>query len=258
MYKAKKYMDYRQGASFKPKKTPCPHSREYNEAHYARFKSNCKHSHEVFHWQGVTDNLVCLIGDSICKWSNEIQHLEIQAVPGLSLEGALDKMVSGKLNIHGFHGLFVHLGTNDVTSSKCDPDEIAKKMSAIIDYLEITIPDTRLGISMIIPRPRDNEATDEMRRKVNARFKKLCKDRGCTFLRSYKAVTTEKVYDKSLYAKDRLHLKLEGIKAMRRFLRGAAVTMIDDIPKARPQTIFWKDDSDDSDKPSVCAQQQDT
>jgi hypothetical protein len=121
-------------------------------------------------------------------------------------------------------------------------------MSALLDYLEATIPETRLGIAMIIPRPRDSTATDETRRKVNAMFKKLCKDRGFTFLRSYKAVTTDKTYDKTLYAQDRLHLKLDGIKSMRRFLRGAAMTMIDDIPKARPQTIFWAGDSDNLDK----------
>ena len=110
----------------------------YNEEHFNRFGYRCKFMHELFHWQGITDNKVSLISDSICKWTNEIPHMEIQACPGLTLSGALTKITSGKLEIQNFHGLVFHVGTNNVIKST--PEQIGQAMGEIVDYVKENTP----------------------------------------------------------------------------------------------------------------------
>jgi hypothetical protein len=211
------------------KKTPCPVSSVYDQKHYDKYDFRCRFKHSVFHWEGTVDNQIGLISDSIFKWVNDTPHVELQAFPGMTLESAFDKLVAGQVKISGFHGIILHLGTNSLHTH--DPSTIGDLMLDIIFFLQHVVPFTRLGVSMIIPRPKDPQDFDKKRRIVNSVLKKLCKTMGLTYFRSYKGVTTNNKFDKGLYANDKLHLKLQGIRTMRRFLRGAAVTMLDDIPK---------------------------
>jgi hypothetical protein len=191
--------------------TPCPVSSVYDSVHYERYEAKCRFKHHLFHWEGVGSNQVTLISDSICKWVNDIPHLEIQAIPGLSLTTVVENITNGTLKIDGFHGIIFHVATNDVTRNS--PETIGDLMSDLVTYLRQATPLTRLGVSMILPRPKDSDEMDSKRRQANSVLKKLCKVRGLTYFRSYKGVRiTNQVYNKKLYAHDKLHLKMAGIQ----------------------------------------------
>jgi lysophospholipase L1-like esterase len=183
----------------------------------------------MFHWEGEISNTVGLIGDSICKWVNGLPHMEIQAVPGLTLGTALSKLEAHTFKLAPYHMILLHVGTNDVMSHT--PEEVSQLMEKVLDHHDSAVPGTRLAVSMIIPRPKDDALMDVKRRKVNSQLKRLCKLRAITYMQSYKGVTTDKVFDPELYAKDKLHLKLQGIQGMRRYLRGAGATLMEDLPK---------------------------
>jgi hypothetical protein len=146
-----------------------------------------------------------------------------------------------------FHAILIHCGTNDVTDK--GPEEIGQLMENVLDVLVAKAPGTRLAVSMIIPRPKDDVVKDEKRRKVNTELKRVCKRRKIIFMQSYKGVTLlkdfetpryepegkeaakQRVFEPALYAKDKLHLKLEGIQTMKRYMRGAVATLMEDLPK---------------------------
>ena len=45
----------------------------------------CALQHDIFHWGGRLGNEVTLIADSICKWVQDVPHLEVQSIPGVTL-----------------------------------------------------------------------------------------------------------------------------------------------------------------------------
>jgi lysophospholipase L1-like esterase len=209
----------------------CPESQVYDAAHFEKHENRCKHLHTMFHWEGDSSNTVGLLGDSICKWCYGTPHLEIQAISGLTLLDAFHKIEADKFKLAPFHAILLHIGTNDTMEHT--PEEVGQMMYNVLDLLSTKAPGTRLAVSMIIPRPKDSAIMDERRRKANTQLKKVCKNRGVTYMQSYKGVTTDGIFDPDLYARDKLHLKLEGIKRMRRYLRGAVATLMEDLPKKK-------------------------
>jgi hypothetical protein len=201
----------------------------------------------MFHWQGDITNTVGLIGDSICKWVQGMPHLENQSVPGLTLDKLCSMLSADGFKTAPFHAILIHCGTNDVAENS--PEAVGQMMENVLELLSAKVPGTRLAVSMVIPRPKDDVTRDEKRRKVNTELKRVCKRRGITFMQSYKGVTvqrpfetqryeqegmaaaTQRVFEPALYARDKLHLKLEGIQCMKRYLRGAVATLMEDLPK---------------------------
>ena len=213
--------------------TPCPFSTTYDEAHAYRYGFNCDYKHLFFHWQGLVDNRVGLIGDSLVKYIKGVRHLEIQSVPGLTLSGALEMMTTGALKIGNFEALIVMAGTNDLGSHYM---VTCRKMAEIIRFLKCVIPQTKLAVGMILPRPVDQMIEqDEHRRRTNSEIRFLCKDLGVAFLNTYIGVTTDGIFDTTLYARDMLHLNWRGTQRMGMYLKGAAGTLLDPnfIPRPR-------------------------
>ena len=205
--------------------TLCPISTTYDEAHAYRFGNNCDYKHNFYHWQGLVDNRVGLIGDSLVKYIRGVRHLEIQSVPGLNLGRALEMMTTGELRIVNFEVLVLMIGTNDLGSCYMT---ICRKMNEILRFLQYVIPATKLAVGLILPRPGDTGIhDDEHRRRVNSELRFLCKDRGVVFLNTYIGVTSYGIFDTTLYARDMLHLNWRGVQRMGMYLKGAAGTLLD-------------------------------
>ena len=215
------------------RKTDCPVSLLYDRKHITLRGPNCRYRHDMFKWEGVKDNRVGLVSDSICKRIREIPHMSTQAVPGLTLSEALTKMTNGTINIHGFEALVLFLGTNNLGER---PMVIARQMHQIVRFLQRTCPNTKIGICRIIPRSGDPRSKIEGdpsqniigdRQKVNEQYKAICKRNRLVFLDTYKGVCTRGHFDQMLYANDLIHLNWDGILWMREYMTGAAATMID-------------------------------
>ena len=214
------------------KKMDCPVSTRFDRKHLFLCGPACKFRHTMYCWEGAGDNRVGLIADSISKWIRNVPHLQVQAVPGLRLSTALQKIKEGTIKVQNFEALIFFVGSNDLNKP---PMAILNEMRAIVTCLRTLVPDTKLGICLIIPRPSDpKRRADENRRKTNALIKSMCKRQGIVFLDSYKGVCTNKQFDLSLYANDHTHLNWRGINRMRTYMRGAAATMLEKSTLARP------------------------
>jgi hypothetical protein len=214
------------------RKMDCPVSTRFDKKHLFLCGPACKFRHTMYSWEGAGDNRVGLLADSICKWIRNVPHLNVQSVPGLHLSTALQKIREGAFKIQNFEALILSIGSNDLSKS---PMKILNEMRALVTCLRTLVPDTKLGICLIIPRPSDpKRRADENRRKTNALIKAMCKRQGIVFLDSYKGVCTNKRFDLSLYANDFTHLNWRGINRMRTYMRGAAATMLEKITLPRP------------------------
>jgi hypothetical protein len=207
------------------RRIPCAVSKVYDEEHLEKYGMKCNRGHEMFHWQGRKSNRVGLIGDSLTKWMKGIPHLEVQSLPGLTLSKALQKMKNGEIKTSGFRAILIFIATNDLRRNSVF--KIAKMMQEIVTFLRTEHPQTRLGVSLIIPRPKDTKPwQEEKRRKVNACFKKMCRIHNLAFMNSYKGVCINDVFDETLYALDKIHLNRRGVANMKEYLAGVAAAML--------------------------------
>jgi hypothetical protein len=102
------------------------------------------------------------------------------------------------------------------------------KTRDIIKHLKISVPQTKLAISMIIPRPCDEGTViEEHRMDANNLLKWLCKTTNVTYLNTFRAVSHKGILDKSYYAQDLKHLKWSGIQSMKDFFKGATAVLMD-------------------------------
>ena len=115
------------------RRIPCPSSKTYDRAHMLENGLACKYKHCYYHWHGVTDDRVVLVGDSIFKWVKDVAHLEIKAYPGLDLLNAFVKMCSGEASLVGHAGLVLAAGGNNIQGN--DVFTILKKFRACFTML---------------------------------------------------------------------------------------------------------------------------
>ena len=217
-------------------KTPCPTTRIYNMKHQVELGGRiCTRKHEMYHWGGRLGNEVTLISDSLCKWVQDVPHLENQSFPGINLSRVLEKMMAVDVTTKGYLGLILSVGTNEI-SDGVSAEGILAKVTSILDFMEETSPETRLAVGLILPRPQDfdNDPVEgtfreENRRRANGLLKKLCYQRGAIFANSIVAVRTEKIMDMNLYAEDHLHLSDAGIAKIGIYYQGVAASLMERI-----------------------------
>ena len=201
-----------------------------NQEHVEKVGIDCKYKHYLYQWEGRLDSKVCLISDSLCKWVQNIDHLDVQALPGLKLSPAFVKMCSHEVRVDGYKALIFHIGTNDYAEGT-PLKEIVQKMAAILCFAKQSHPGSRLAVSLILPRPQDNSmAKDRERRKLNSMLKKLCKREGVTFANCIAAATTRGVVDRDLFEDDLLHLNALGIAKLGAYYQGLAASLMERIP----------------------------
>ena len=214
-------------------RTPCP-NRVYDMNHQIEMGGNiCNRKHSLYHWQGRLGNEVTLVADSLCKWVQDISHLEVQACPGVNLTRIFEKMKNVDITSKGYLGFILCVGTNEIADG-VPAEEILAKTEAILDYMAATSPTTRLAVGLILPRPQDFDKDpeegairEENRRRANGMIKKMCKIRGAIFANSISAVRTEKILDLDLFAEDHLHLSDLGIAKIGGYYEGVANSLME-------------------------------
>jgi hypothetical protein len=204
----------------------------YNEEHRINHPKGCNaFSHALFSWKGMKSSRACLIADSILKWLNDMDHLDVKAIPGLDLSRAFLKLADLTLSFEGYQLVILAVGTNSIRSNT--PQEIMLQTKAILNFLSHAIPRTRLAVTMILPRPQDGPlpADDATRYKANKLIQKLCKKRKIAHMNPTRGVLTSKLVDDGFYAHDNLHLSPTGIRKMRLYFNGAIGSLLENIPE---------------------------
>ena len=207
-----------------------------NDEHWELSRGKCYDKHLFYHWQGKFDNRACLVSDSLGKWIRDVSHLEVKATPGITIDGAIEKLARYEIDIARYDALLFLLGTNDFEEA-CDEklnlstkeivDRMMVKFDALLTQVRQLAPRSRLGFSMIIPRPKDTRPTmDEDRREVNAALKRLCKHEKIAFLNTYRGVKTNGAFDETKYARDKLHLGQPGIEGVTKFFKGSTANLL--------------------------------
>ena len=210
----------------KQQKPLCKVSQVYDDAHYEAYGDECYRRHLKFHWKATKESKGTIVADSICKWVRGLPLLDVQAIPGLRLESALQNVISGNLQVENFEFIILHLGTNNLT--KLLPREYHEKLLELTDAITQRNRYTTIGVSSILPRPRDRADQDQYRREINGVIKKLCRNKGFQFLKSWTGVESGKgVVKDGAYADDDLHLKKDGIQAIKEYFEGAIGGMME-------------------------------
>jgi lysophospholipase L1-like esterase len=169
----------------------------------------------------------------MCKLLKHIPHVETQAVPGANLDRILSQLKSVDLTSRWYMGVIIHGGTNEI-SDGTPAEIIVQKMTAILNFLEETTPDTKIAVGLILPRPQDfdRDATEgaikeENRERTNVLLKQLCRDRHVLFANSINCVLTNKQFDINMYSDDHLHLSQDGLDRLKEYYQGVGASLID-------------------------------
>ena len=214
------------------------------------YGTDCRKKHKIYKWVARIECKATIIADSLCKWVKDTAYIDVQSIPGLNLSTALHRLKRGLLCCQDYEYVLVHLSTNDLEYYY--PDQIVYMLNTLIVYIKRQSPFTTIGISSILPRPKDGNEMHDHRIETNNLIKQYCDTHGCTMLQSWRCVIRPPVFrgsgltssdpvdltvpkkkydvqqdvDMSLFAADRLHLNRNGISALKDFVEGALTTMV--------------------------------
>ena len=207
-------------------KPRCRDSVDYDDEHFYFHGDECRKRHRKFYWQATADTKGTIIADSILKWVREMTYLDCQAIPGLRLDSAFNQILNGNLIISNYEYVIVHVGTNSFSNML-----VRDYMENLWDLTSVIKFNNRfgtIGISSILPRPKDSPEQDDYRREINGVIKKWCKSKGYQFLKSWIGVEKKDgTLKDGVYADDNLHLNDSGINAMRDYFQGAMGGMME-------------------------------
>ena len=197
----------------------------FDARHLQEEGRSCPNRHSLYKWEATGNGVGTLICDSLCKWMMKPRNFQVQSVPGLRLESACDKIRNGTIEVLPHEFAILLVGTNDIGS--LDLHQMRQGYEAVARQIWQSSHYTTLGISSIIPRPCDMDESDEWeRRGINAMISRFCTYAGFAYSESWRALTNDdETYKDELYARDHLHLKDEGVEALRLHFQGFFASM---------------------------------
>ena len=227
----------------------CGTSSVYDHNHVEKYGMECRKKHKIYKWVARIECKATLIADSICKWITDTAFIDNQSMPGLRLSSAYENLVSGYIRFVGYQYTIIHVSTNDLEHHS--KHEIVQMMDRVVRYIKSRNPLTVIAISSILPRPTNGMEMHNHRVETNDNLQAFCQNQGYTYITTWKCViklpdtvnrgrpVTKKLanlfkcdlpqhVDRSLFAKDLLHLNVKGISAMKEYLEGALNTIIRD------------------------------
>ena len=188
----------------------CPFSKTYDIKHIELYGYSCPYKHLSYDWPAAAYCKATLISDSICKFIRHCRNIAVQAFPGATCAKILSKLRFGRIAIEFAKVIIIHIGTNDLESSK--PHEIIDAVLKIKRHIQSRNPAAKIVYSSIIQRPKDNPHLDFVRKYINNQLKFFAKTENFYFVKSYRSLK-----DTTYFAKDGLHLNRKGTLALRSY-----------------------------------------
>ena len=149
--------------------------------------------------------------DSIGKYLTGIRDAEILPYRGETIGEFIHKIRYHIIKLNRYTHVIVHVGTNNVLNNK--PGEILSLYRTLIHLIKQKYKNISVGISSILPRPKDYSLSGTDIKNVNLGLAKICKDEKVLFIRSYKQdFSTLMVSLKEIY----LQLEMAGYILMSR------------------------------------------
>ena len=201
-------------------------SETYDAKHLALHGRDCDKKHRLFKWKATGTCKALLLSDSICKWMREPRNFDVLSIPGLGLETAVQRVVDGTLDVHDYEYILIHVATNDV-AMKLEKGGIPRMhyfLNALCQEIKSQCPFTTLAISSVLPRPRErnDEGEYSYRMQVNSMIYRYASFNGHHYMESWRALTNKKdgTTNGALFANDKLHLKDDGVEALKLHFQG--------------------------------------
>jgi hypothetical protein len=197
----------------------------FDAYHLADVGRWCPKRHKMYRWEATGACVGTLISDSLCKRLMKPRNFIVQSVPGLGLESAYNKIRDGTFEVLPHEFTLLSVGTNDLHT--LDLHQLRMGYEAVVSQIRQQSPFTTIGITSIIPRPCDEDDSDEWtRRGINTMISRFCRANGLDYSESWTQLTNDDESPKvELYAKDLLHLKDSGVERLRLHFEGFIASM---------------------------------
>ena len=206
----------------------CPFGTVYDKEHIEKRGYYCRYKHLEYRWPARFSGRFCIIGDSIVKFVNSCESVDVFAFPGANIDTIYWKLRLGKIPFTNYEIIVLHVGTNDY-SSGIATDRILARYRRLISLFHHNNPNILIGISALIPRPCDSIETKDKLTDLNRALHNLCKESDKTrFFKTYRAFVDKKTKETltDLYvSNDRLHLNFKGVSILKKSLIGNIRTL---------------------------------
>ena len=202
MYKAKNRCPQRPRGGIAPRgprtgfqpPTYCQVSRVFDERHQKVSGTFCRHKHTLYRWKGKTNSAATLLSDSLAKWVKNVRYLDTQSIPGVNLQRAIERVRDSTFNVSRYKLIVLLIGTNDAVKSQ--PEEIADRLTTLINLIKHKNPLAKLACNAILFRPQDVPAQmDIIRRRKQNRQKNKNIPTPPTLPTPTQGLTTQQKYD---------------------------------------------------------------
>jgi hypothetical protein len=127
---------------------------------------------------------VLVLVDSIGKYLTGIRDAEILSHRGEIIGEFIHKIRYNIIKFNRYTHVIVLVGTNNVLNNK--PGEYLSLYRTLIHLIKQKNKNIIVGISSILPRPKDHPLSGTDINNVNLGLAKICKDEKVLFIRSYK------------------------------------------------------------------------
>jgi hypothetical protein len=67
----------------------------------------------MYRWRGTHGSFATVLGDSLTKWVRGIRYTDVQSIPGVNLQRAVQKIHDHTLFISNYRLVFLFIGTNN-------------------------------------------------------------------------------------------------------------------------------------------------
>lgn len=171
----------------------------------------------------ITSKDIVFLGNSITErglWSeifNDV-HCKNRGIGGQQTHQILERLhqvTSGKPK-----KVFLLIGINDLNGDPARTDKAVANIRTIIERIQAESPKTKLYVQSILPVGKNREEKNREVNKANPAIKKICEEKGVTYLEIHSAFADEEGYLKKEYTiNDGLHLNGEGYMAWAKILR---------------------------------------
>lgn len=171
----------------------------------------------VSHRDIGTNFSILVTGDSIIKLLRAWRNVRVLPKPGKDIQGLHSELKPLKEFLRQFDLIIVHIGTNNI--ERDSQFEIERQLRRLVWDLRQMLPGVRIGLSCILPRPRD-EGNSYIRGKVirvNNFMIEFAEQYSMICIRTYSPFLHGGFSKDGLFAYDGLHLRSSGLRLLRRF-----------------------------------------
>lgn len=159
---------------------------------------------------------ILIVGDSIVKYLHGWGDVTILPKPGKDIQRLSKELKTMGGYLKQFDMIVIHIGTNNI--ERDSQYAIEREFRFLIWDLRQMLPSVRIGLSCILPRPRD-EGNSYIRGKVirvNNFMIKFAKQNAMVCLRTYSPFLFRGYSIRKMF-RDGLHLSPKGLRCLRKF-----------------------------------------